>query len=105
MVGAKSHVIFGQSFIYLFFASNITKYHVAIAYQSGSIISNDEVRITGDESHGKFCKHVSKAVSTPQSKRNPGRWMDKTLHHFTINVPFLITRTFRTPASPTPPRI
>ena len=45
MVGSKSHVIFGQSFIYLLFASNITKYHVAIDYQSGSIISNDEVRI------------------------------------------------------------
>ena len=34
--GAKSHVIFGQSFIYLLLASNITKYHVAIAYHSGS---------------------------------------------------------------------
>ena len=103
VVGAKSHVIFGQSFIYLLLASNITKYHVAIAYQSGSIISNDEVRITGDESHGKFCKHVSEAGSTPQSQRNPGRWMDKTLHHVTIIDPFLIPRTFRTPASPTPP--
>ena len=28
--------------------------------------------------------------------------MDKTLHHFTIIVLFLIPRTCRTPASPTP---
>ena len=70
----------------------------------GQLIIDAEIRITGDESHGKFCTHVSKPVSTPQSKRNPGRWMDKTLHHFTIIGPFLIPRTFRTPASPTPPR-
>ena len=41
--------------------------------RQGQLISNDEVRITGDESHGKFCKHVSTAVRAPQSKQHPGR--------------------------------
>ena len=38
----------------------------------GELFSHDGVRITGHASHGKFWKHDSKSVSTPQSKRNSG---------------------------------